>query len=111
MKLQLAKHQQTLQTIDNNSHLTTNLYELALLLAEEQSQNSQDRWACFIDNLSQICDEFATSRQQTDTQIPKTCSETKILSQLSADSDKTTIFRSNARTLSADGQIKGPTNW
>ena len=87
MKLQPTKHQQTLQTIDNNSHLATNLYELALLLAEAKSRHSQDRWGCFIDHLSQICDVFATSRQQTDTQIPETCSETEIVSQLSTDSD------------------------
>ena len=99
MKLQPTKHQQTLQTIDRNSHLATNLYELALLLAEEKSRHSQDRWGCFIDNLSQICDAFATSQQLTDTQIPETCSETKIRSQLLADSDKITIFRSAARTL------------
>ena len=87
MKLQQTEHRQTAQTIDNNSHLATNLYELALLLAEAKSRNSQDRWGCFIDNLAQICDVFATSRQQADTQIPETCSETEIVSQLSADSD------------------------
>jgi len=80
MKSPLTKHQLTLQTIDRNSHLDTNLYELALLLAEAKSRHSQDRWGCFIDNLSQICDAFATSQQLTGTQIPETCSETKILS-------------------------------
>ena len=99
MKLQPTKHQQTLQTIDRNSYLATNLYELALLLAEEKSRHSQDRWGCFIDNLSQICDAFAPSRQQTEPQIPETCSETKILSHLSAYSAKPPIFRSDARTL------------
>ena len=37
-----------------------NLYELALLLADGQSRDSEHRWANFIDNLSRICDEFAS---------------------------------------------------
>jgi hypothetical protein len=36
-----------------------NFFELALLLADEQSRQQGDRWASFIDNLSRICDEFA----------------------------------------------------
>ena len=40
-----------------------NFHELALLLADGQSQNENEdkRWANFIDNLSRICDEFASS--------------------------------------------------
>ena len=37
-----------------------NFYELALLLAYGQSRNSESRWESFIDNLSRICDEFAS---------------------------------------------------
>ena len=37
-----------------------NLYELALLLADGQSRNSDSRWESFIDNLSRICDKFAS---------------------------------------------------
>lgn len=37
-----------------------NFYELALLLADGQSRHSENRWGSFIDNLSRICDEFAT---------------------------------------------------
>ena len=37
------------------------LYELGLLLADGQSNNSDSglRWAEFVDHLSRICDEFA----------------------------------------------------
>lgn len=34
-------------------------YELALLLADGQSKNSEFQWESFIDNLARICDEFA----------------------------------------------------
>jgi hypothetical protein len=36
-----------------------NFYELALLLADAQSRNSESHWEDFIDNLSRICDQFA----------------------------------------------------
>ena len=36
-----------------------NFYEMALLLADGQSHQSEDRWGSFIDNLSRICNEFA----------------------------------------------------
>ena len=39
-----------------------NLYERALVLAREKSRNGKDPWANFIDNLSHICDAFATDR-------------------------------------------------
>ena len=39
-----------------------NFYELALLLADAQARkNKTYSWSDFIDNLSQICDEFAYS--------------------------------------------------
>ena len=39
-----------------------NLYELALLLAAGQARkDNKYNWSDFIDNLSQICDEFAYS--------------------------------------------------
>ena len=39
-----------------------NFYELALLLADAQARKNQTySWSDFIDNLSQICDEFAYS--------------------------------------------------
>ena len=37
-----------------------NFYELALLLADGQSRQSEYRWGSFIDHLSRICDEFAS---------------------------------------------------
>ena len=52
MKLKQKKDQQT------------DLYALALLLAEAQSRNQQDRQTNFINNLSRICDQFATGRQK-----------------------------------------------
>ena len=41
------------------SHI--NFYEIALLLADGQSRNSEERWSRFIDNLSRICDELAVN--------------------------------------------------
>ena len=39
-----------------------NFYELALLLADGQARNDEKySWSDFIDNLSQICDQFAYS--------------------------------------------------
>ncbi len=39
-----------------------NFYELALILADGQARkDDQHYWSDFIDNLSQICDEFAYS--------------------------------------------------
>ena len=39
-----------------------NFYELALLLADAQARKDKTHsWSDFIDNLSQICDEFASS--------------------------------------------------
>ena len=39
-----------------------NFYELALLLADGQARTDKtDSWSDFIDNLSQICDQFAYS--------------------------------------------------
>ncbi len=65
MKLEQITTQQKIdQLTSNNSYLTANLYELSLILAEAQSRNNQDRWDCFINNLSRICDTFATSRQR-----------------------------------------------
>ena len=39
-----------------------NFYELALILADGQARKDNEYyWSDFIDNLSQICDEFAYS--------------------------------------------------
>ena len=39
-----------------------NFYELSLLLADAQARKDETySWSDFIDNLSQICDEFAYS--------------------------------------------------
>ena len=54
----------------NDCHSKTNLYELSLVLSEGQSRHKNDRWNCFINNLSRICDEFATSRTRQDDQSP-----------------------------------------
>jgi len=52
MKLKQKKDQQT------------DLYALALLLAEAQSRDQQDREINFINNLSRICDQFAAVKQK-----------------------------------------------
>ena len=49
----------------NDRQSKTSLYELSLVLSEGQSRHKKDRWNCFINNLSRICDEFATSRKKT----------------------------------------------
>jgi len=65
MKLEQITAQQKIdQLTSSDSYLTANLYELSLILAEAQSRNDHDRWGCFINNLSRICDAFATSRQR-----------------------------------------------
>jgi len=40
----------------------TNFYELALLLADGQARRNKHYWMDFIDNLSRICDNFASHR-------------------------------------------------
>ena len=63
------KLQQNQNKVDNkncNYKSTTNLYELALMLANGQSRNDENGDSSFVDNLSRICDEFAKSRQRVD---------------------------------------------
>jgi hypothetical protein len=47
-----------------------NFYELALLLADGQSRASESRWESFIDNLSRICDEFASQLASKEKPLP-----------------------------------------
>ena len=51
--------------------LNNNLYEQALIWAREKSRNSEDPWADFIDNLSYICDAFASNRETSPIQKSK----------------------------------------
>ena len=63
------KLQQNQNKVDNkncNYKSTTNLYELALMLANGQSRNDENGDSSFVNNLSRICDEFAKSRQRVD---------------------------------------------
>ena len=63
------KLQQNQNKVDNkncNYKSTTNLYELALMLANGQSRNGENGDSSFVNNLSRICDEFAKSRQRVD---------------------------------------------
>ena len=76
-----------------NSYLTqndcqskTNLYELSLVLSEGQSRHKKDRWNCFINNLSRICDEFATSRTRQDDQSPTNYLSDENIDHISLDS-------------------------
>ena len=59
-----------------------NLYDLALLLAEAQSRNSKNRHACFIENLSRICDAFAISKQLIDIEMPNDSLGAEIVNQI-----------------------------
>ena len=67
MKLKQKKDQQT------------DLYALALLLAEAQSRNQQDRQTNFINNLSRICDQFATGRKKETFNQPYQLSQKTLL--------------------------------
>ena len=63
------KLQQNQNKVDNkncNYKSTTNLYELALMLANGQSRNDENGDSSFVNNLSRICDGFAESRQRVD---------------------------------------------
>ena len=55
--------QQNLGTQDTH----TNMYDLAVLLAEGQSNVEALSWAAFIDNLSRITDAFADARATSHT--------------------------------------------
>ena len=63
------KLQQNQNKVDNkncNYKSTTNLYELALMLANGQSRNDENGDSSFVNNLSRICVGFAESRQRVD---------------------------------------------
>ena len=59
--------QQITQTQDG----ATNMYELAVLLAEGQSIVDEMSWEAFIDTLSRITDAFADARAHAETATPK----------------------------------------
>ena len=70
----------------NQRYSKTNLYELSLVLSEGQSRHKKDRWNCFINNLSRICDEFATSRTRQDNQSPTNYLSDENIDHISLDS-------------------------
>ena len=70
----------------NQRYSKTNLYELSLVLSEGQSRHKKDRWNCFINNLSRICDEFATSRTRQDDQSPTNYLSDENIDHISLDS-------------------------
>ncbi len=47
-------------TVKQNRSNHPNFYEFALLFADGQSRPKEERRGTFIDNLSRICDEFAS---------------------------------------------------
>ena len=51
------------------NHLS--LYETALCLAVAKARQDELRWELFIDNLSQICDTFASQIAAEDTTVLK----------------------------------------
>ena len=52
-----------LMKLENKTKYKTDLYKLALLLAQAQSRKNEDRGENFIDNLARICDQFSKSKQ------------------------------------------------
>ena len=63
-EVQKASKNQNLMKLKQKKDQQTDLYALALLLAEAQSRDQQDRQTNFINNLSRICDQFATGRKK-----------------------------------------------
>tara|TARA_B100000700_G_C14746579_1_gene715498 strand:+ start:103 stop:258 length:156 start_codon:yes stop_codon:yes gene_type:complete len=49
--------------LENKTKYKTDLYKLALLLAQAQSRKNEDGGENFIDNLARICDQFSKSKQ------------------------------------------------
>ena len=77
------KLQQNQNKVDNkncNYKSTTNLYEIALMLANGQSRNDENGDSSFVNNLSRICDGFAESRQRVDIRSDNNDLEIAVLS-------------------------------
>lgn len=77
------KLQQNQNKVDNkncNYKSTTNLYELALMLANGQSRNDENSDSSFVNNLSRICDGFAEIRQRVDIRSDNSDLEIAVLS-------------------------------
>ena len=55
--------------VRKKNHLS--LYETALCLAVAKARQDELRWELFIDNLSQICDTFASQIAAEDTPVFK----------------------------------------
>ncbi len=51
---------------------TANMYDMAVLLAEGQSNLDDTSWAAFIDNLSRITDAFADARAKAEVETAET---------------------------------------
>ena len=64
--MKLQQNQNKVDDKNYNYNPTTDLYEIALMLADGQSRNNKSRDSSFVDNLSRICDGFAESRQRVD---------------------------------------------
>ena len=62
--MKLQQNQNKVYNRNCNYKSTTNLYELALILANGQSRSDENGDSSFVNNLSRICDEFAESRQR-----------------------------------------------
>ena len=64
--MKLQQNQNKVYNKNFNYKSTTNLYELALMLANGQSRNDENGDSSFVNNLYRICDGFAESRQRVD---------------------------------------------
>ncbi|MBP96543.1 hypothetical protein CMK18_11375 [Candidatus Poribacteria bacterium] len=87
------KLQQNKNKVDNrncNYKSTTNLYELALILANGQSRSDENSASSFVNNLSRICDGFAESRQRVDIRSDNSDLEIAVLSWQLANHQKST---------------------
>ena len=87
------KLQQNQNKVDNrncNYKSTTNLYELALILANGQSRSDENGDSSFVNNLSRICDRFAESRQRVDIRSDNSDLEIVVLSWQLANHQKST---------------------
>ena len=88
--MKLQQNQNKVYNRNCNYKSTTNLYELALILANGQSRSDENSDSSFVNNLSRICDGFAESRQRVDIRSDNSDLEIAVLSWQLANHQKST---------------------
>ena len=88
--MKLQQNQNKVYNRNCNYKSTTNVYELALILANGQSRSDENSDSSFVNNLSRICDGFAESRQRVDIRSDNSDLEIAVLSWQLANHQKST---------------------